>query len=529
MKRPAHGPVPAARKRGGSPPAKTRAEAGGQRFELATWIVLALPAAVAIATFANTLANDFTYDDAWVMRRFGDMFSQLPLPAYFTSGRGLTYVVHLIDYKLWGDWPAGYHLTNILLHACASALAALLALELTRSKRAGLFCGLLFAVHPVHVEAVASFANRKEILAFILVSLSMFAWCRSEHRSRNRWIALVLFALALLAKEVAAIALPVVLLVYMLLLEPRTAHSTPRVTWRVLIRLLPAGILVVGALLWFMPRLYDYESIRHQIEVQSNGQITSYPDILRTSLNSTPMLLRLLVFPTTLAAEYPFPVSAHFGSGRTLFSVALCAIALSIPIVLRRRAPVAAFGALWTLIFYLPLSNLLPLTPFFVQDRYLYVPSFGLCLMFGVALDWAVQSLANDHSHSRRRQVYAIGWIALILATTRSLVRNSDWKDTKTLWESALAAGVETAKAHSSLGIMNARGRQPLLAIDHYRRALQLRPSIDDELSLAKQLVIVGHVAQAEQLVRSVLQRVPAHAAAAELLTRIQAFDPSRL
>src|SRR5512134_3823248 len=172
------------------------------------WIVCAVPMLAAGLTFLVTLQNGFAWDDANRIAAFaaGDTRPA----AFLASGRGLAYSFHLLDYRLWGANAAGFHFTNLVLHSLATGLVALLALDLTRSARIGLLCGLLFAVHPVHVEAVASFCNRKDILALISSLLCLYMGRRRSPRAPV--VALTCFALALYAKEVASVALPALLL-----------------------------------------------------------------------------------------------------------------------------------------------------------------------------------------------------------------------------------------------------------------------------------------------------------------------------
>src|SRR6185503_17614698 len=93
--------------------------------------------------------------------------------------------------------------------AAASSLVAALGLRLGARPWAACAAGLLFAVHPVHAEAVASIENRKEILAMILVAASVLLYLAP--RGWATPAALAAWALAMHAKEVAAVGLALVL------------------------------------------------------------------------------------------------------------------------------------------------------------------------------------------------------------------------------------------------------------------------------------------------------------------------------
>ncbi|HMB51965.1 MAG TPA: hypothetical protein VKU40_01525, partial [Thermoanaerobaculia bacterium] len=126
--------------------------------------LLLWPALAAAAVYAATLGHGFVYDDVWKIQQVAPAAGSFDL-SLLLRPRGLTHLVHQLDAALWGDRPFGFHLTNLLLHAVASALAALAARSLGAGRRAALLAGLLFALHPVHVEAVAQFTNRKDLLA----------------------------------------------------------------------------------------------------------------------------------------------------------------------------------------------------------------------------------------------------------------------------------------------------------------------------------------------------------------------------
>jgi 4-amino-4-deoxy-L-arabinose transferase-like glycosyltransferase len=117
-----------------------------------------------------------------------------------------------IEHRLWGDSVAGYHLTNMLLHALSACLVVMIVRAL-RCPGAPL-AGVLFALHPVCVEAVAWISEQKSTLSAVFYLSSALVYLRFDRDRRKPlyFLALVLFALALLSKTVTA-TLPVDLLV----------------------------------------------------------------------------------------------------------------------------------------------------------------------------------------------------------------------------------------------------------------------------------------------------------------------------
>src|SRR5262249_45690195 len=151
-----------------------------------------------------------------------------------------------LDRLLWDAWAPGLHLTNVVVHAAATALAAGCALLLTGVASTAFLTGLLFAVHPVHVEAVASIENRKELLAFVFVAAALLLRCRRPRRAVSSSGALAALVLAFGAKDVAAAGAAVMLAAADLVRDDAESSRMHLVPW-VLGPLVIAG----AATLWY--------------------------------------------------------------------------------------------------------------------------------------------------------------------------------------------------------------------------------------------------------------------------------------
>jgi Flp pilus assembly protein TadD len=453
-----------------------------------TWL-LAGPALTALLVYAGTLFNGFAYDDAWTWQSLERVREDWP--SLLLQLRGLTYWVHLLDLAIWGDWAPGFHLTNLCLHAGASSLAALAAFHVSGSRRIGLVCGMLFAVHPVHVEAVASFANRKDILAMIFTMLSLILWIEPGPRVRQYARSVPFLALALLSKEVAAVGV-VALLPFARWIVARRSGEPTLGTARA-VSIAPA-LLLVGAgfaAILFGRHLGRYFDPGH-IFTLTEGALRGYREVVATSAAALPDVFRLLLFPLRLSADYPVGV-ADFGDARAQLGIALSIAWLACAAGLVKRAPAAAFSMLWVVAMYLPHSNLIPLTRFFLAERYLYVPSFGICLLIAVCCDAAVRRAAS-HAGGKARLGLAIPVIALIAAgAARSALRVPDWRDTETLMAASLEAGIDTWRIRRTLGVRDWNRRDFAGAVEHRRRATELQPlGASLRFELAAALIAAG-------------------------------------
>ncbi len=192
------------------------------------WLaVLAMVALVAVA-YWPAVKDGFIWDDDLMLThnafvKAGDGLKYFWLSNKPTDFFPLTYTDLWFEWRLWGINAAGYHLTNILLHAANAVLLWRVLAELLERKGGrdswfspAWFAAALWAVHPVNAATVSWIAERKNTLAMLFALVSVLAYLRSErtdakHQGRNYIIALVSFALSLLAKT-AGVALPVVLL-----------------------------------------------------------------------------------------------------------------------------------------------------------------------------------------------------------------------------------------------------------------------------------------------------------------------------
>lgn len=442
------------------------------------WITAAvcgLPALAAAAVFANILSNTFVYDDKGTLDRL-PQFSGASLWFFLHSGRGLTYLVHLLDRWLWGSWEPGFHLTNIILHSLASSLAAYAAFVLIRSARAALLCGLLFAVHPVHVEVVAMFSYRKDILAMIFVLFALVWWLSTRRPVLCYLASFSCFGLGLLSKEVAAIGL--IPMLFLADLLPGHQHPTrwPHRLRRGVWRILPIVVVGIIATTAFAGDILNYFTPQSIDEV-TGGQLRTYDQVLATAAGSVSDLVRLLFIPLRLSADYCAPTLKSLRDPDAMLGVIILVFWIAAGALLLRPAPVAAFAVAWPLLLYLPCSNVLPLTKFFIAERYLYVPSFGVCLLIAYGVDRVIRPTTEPGRSWSRNAAVILAMVLLLAGGTRSFLRNRDWRDDHSIWLSSLRNGIDSARIRTNLGNALVRQCQYEEALQHFERAVRINPN----------------------------------------------------
>ncbi len=461
--------------------------------------------------YANTLLNGFVYDDLfqvvdnmWIRDpgRLGEIFSS---PAWgFKQDsatnyyRPMMHVFFMAEYFIFGLQAWGYHLTNTLLHAINTVLVFLITLRLLAEPgRGGEFSGkisfegggeadglnrsgssiafisaLIFAVHPVHTEAVAWVSSVPELSfsLFFLVSLYTFilaltssaaAGTAAVNKARlHAAVSITAFALALLCKETAVTLLPVILL-YLCIFK-RSSVNLRALRWTLLY---PAVII-----------LYAFIKVAVAGGIVPSARYTELTAI-GYILNLIPLVsdyILLFIFPYKLNLFYMFHPLSSFLEPRFILSFIVTA-ALAVLAICKRRDRALVFSIFWALLTIAP--------ALYIQgagargsvfaERYLYMPSAGLTVFFVI-----VAAGAFDYIFKRRvwAPVVIISLILLTLFAIGTVKRNAVWKDGYTLWKDTSEKTTDSYVVYVNLGSKaDERGHRGE-AREAYEKALQLNP-----------------------------------------------------
>lgn len=432
---------------------------------------------LAIVPYLNSLANGFAFDDPDVVRDNPMVTAHAPaalLTAVYHPGalyRPLTFLTYMANHRLSAD-PFGFHLVNVLLHALVALAVLLLARRLLDSLLAATVAAALFAVHPVHTEAVSNIVGRAELLAALLVLGCLLAEMRAV-RSRGPgglrhagWhlVALLAFTASVLAKESAFTAIGLVAIAVWWVDPARSLVRTARAVApfaAIGIVYLGVRIAVVGTLgLPAPPPLID-NPLAH---VGAASRVATAMVVLLDYGS-------LLLLPLHLAADYSYnalPVVASPLDGRFLLAALVALAGLGLALVAGRRAPALLLAALFVAIPLAVTSNVVFPIGTIKAERLLYLPSVGWCLAVG----WLAAAAARSH---RRAALAAVAALLLAFAA-RTWARNPDWSDNLTLFTAAVLSEPASAKAHYNLGIAyDARGDFDD-AMVQLRQALAIHP-----------------------------------------------------
>jgi len=421
----------------------------------------ALIVAATLLVYANALGNAFLWDDRFLVvgntaikhwANVATIFARPLFPDAIGSRyyRPLQTLTYLLDYQLWGLRPWGFHLTNVLLHTGTALLLFRLGMLVLRDARAALAGAVLFAVHPIHTEAVTYVSGRSDPLAALLM-LAAVLWFVPG----GRWIiaSTVAFFLALLARE-AAMVLPLLLLV----VDGAVTRARRR-PWSVYLPY--AGALVLYLLL-------------RTVAVGGDMLTSAVPLHLRvlTMAKVVAAYVALLVLPVHLHMER---VVLPATSALTPSVLAAFGGIVALVILACTSGPLC-FAVAWFFVALLPVANIVPLSTF-MAEHWLYVPSMGLFLAAG----WTLVRLADV---LRPRLVVTTAAVLLATYAGATIRRNADWRDGPTLYRSMLPLAPDSAKLHGNLAETYLEAGDPEHARVEYERALALTQS-DVERALA--------------------------------------------
>jgi len=388
------------------------------RLIIRTWQATLIAGLLAAAVAAPSIRNDFVADDQWVVANrqvlehppsAGAVLKEPYWPASFGGVMWRPAVISswALDYRV-SSSPHWFHAVNILWAAIATALFALLACELA-GPSVGLIVGLLFAVHPVHVEAVANVVGRAELMAAAGYAAALVCAIRAGQR-RVYLIGVALgAALAIGSKEIAVTLPAAVLLVYV------AKRSPLRGAWR------PVVAATLPILVYFI--VHGFVGIR---TFYGGGLAVGleHLNILQRTWAMVALSLqwwRLFLFPAHLSADYS-PGELTVSTGLTVWHVAGLLFWIGLGTLAwktRRTIPGIAIGLAWVVITISPAANIVMPSEFLVAERTLYLPSFGVLF-----------ALASGALAIRSRELRkALVAIALVAGAARSIARVPAWHD----------------------------------------------------------------------------------------------------
>ena len=490
------------------------------------WLVLLALVMLAFAIYFPCLNGERIWDDQYLVGQnpffkspvfaaevFRQHLFEESFSTYYRPVQNLSYIA---DYWLWGDAMAGYHCTNVLLHALTAWMLFLLLLRLlprlwdagARTPIAALLVALVWLVHPVHNAAVAYISGRADTLAALFAISAWLLWTRAGEcarpasRSACRLAAALIFLVALCSKEIA--------LVWALLFGIHTLlfNRLPGKSPRIFPIIGLVAVIAVYAVLHALPE--HRAGVPGSVPEPFGGRVM-------LALRALGDYCGLMIAPVRLMMERSLGPTEMYVSRSTWWSsvtyemlsilgaVALVAIAWLCARQGEGRA-LRRFGALWFFVAFVPISNLIPLNAE-VAEHWIYTASIGLLLLAAGAV-----ALLPPRA-MRWCMALTLAFIAAL--AVRTSYRAGDWADGETFARRTIDNGGASPRMLTYYA--NELGRKGRLADQElvYRQMLAIYPTyVTARINLGVCLQRQGHLEEAKSLLdlgpaSTVVSKVP--------------------
>jgi tetratricopeptide (TPR) repeat protein len=488
-----------------------------------------LAVSVAVITFIvylTALKHEFVeWDDRLYIienehiRSMGSSFFRWAFFDFYAGNwHPLTWISHAVDYAVWGGNPLGHHLTNIVIHAANTFAVMYLILKLLNISyestiklgstqvipRRKIFitagiAGILFGLHPLHVESVAWVSERKDLLCafFYLNSIIMYInyvrhgrylnneteqkYSLSRFIDKHYLFTFGLFILALLSKPMA-VSLPIVLLI--LDWYPFNSIYSLKTFRSALFEKLPfLALCLISSIL----------TIQAQSAERALSSLVSIPLSIRALVAAEALSAYLgkMVLPVHLVPFYPYPKSGSLLPFQYLSTIALvlgittaCAA-----VVKRHKLWLTVWGCY--VVTLLPVLGIVQVGSQSMADRYMYLPSIGSFLVLGLGAAWLAERIKAFKKWGLLLNLFSataaiIMFISLIYLTVEQI---AVWKNSITLWNYVIKNYPDTIPlSYNNRGLAFEKMGQPERALEDYEKAIAINPSFD------KAYINRGHV-----------------------------------
>lgn len=481
---------------------------GPRQARLRSALAPALLALMTAAAFANAVPNGFVWIDHWQVESGGlivhsarEFWSAVRQPLGSMPGwegaapyaRPTVIAVLSLIHAVAGLHPAAYHLAIVLIHLVNVLLVYSLLRALTATPAAAFFASAVFAVHPVQTAAVSWISGIADpLFAFFVLLAFRLQLAASARRGRTRWLrlgALLSFALALGAKETAAVFPALLAAAYLLLPQLLATGNTRRGVSRLHrfgAATAPFFLLVAADLVYRSQVLHSSALGADFGAIPLNVRLWTAPRLVLSYL-TLPARLGALTICDDYALSAPWDVSS-------VAATLGVAVLLAGAIASFRRWPQVALGCAWMFLALLPVLNVVPILHY-RADRFFYFQMIGWALVCSSILVPGLGILQRRWgiSRPRWRRLSTAAAVAIVAALMIQTVRrNALFVDDRTLFEATLRISPFCREARTALGDAYLRAGRSGDAVAQYQLASAARPGRASYVVLSKVLINLG-------------------------------------
>ncbi len=478
---------------------------------------------IIISTFfayVNIFQNDFVIDDQglildWpTIRNFNNLpallLGELP-PNFQGKYRPLRSVLHLIYYHIFGDNPFGYHLHSLVVHIISTIIIFFIIKEIferlqKRTSITPFAASLLFGLHPIHVESITYISASLDSTGILFFFTAFLFYLKSLKHTKFLPYSLVFSALAFFTNEIT-LTLPLIIVLYDITLGKIPISDISK-------RLrIYASYLIIAFLFIFSRTFIARVGLL-------NGDYMAH-SFVHTMIMMPVIFVRyiyMFLLPTglsyvhTLAPGFESYMNPHsnfqsilsktFLDFDVLFSIIFLLGLASLAIYFYKKFTIFSFSVGFFFISLLPVSYIVPAGPG-LSERYLYIPSLGFVLLLAYLIDYLSKKVK-------------IGFVLTLLFLIASLygikthLRNKDWKNTESLWQSVIRVYPNSLLGHFNLSNAYTQNNKLELAIQESFAILKSTPNFwEIHFNIANNYYRLGKLIEAEEELKKTFSLSP--------------------
>jgi len=421
-------------------------------------IAFILICAGSLLVYFNSIPGDFVWDDTLLIKQnhfirdisnIKNVFRVDFWEASFKSQKGLFYrpvitVSLMLDYLFYKNNPAGYHLTNVIMHTLTSFMVLQICLYFF-SLTSSVLAALVFAFHPVHTESVSFISGRTDIFAafFLITSLYFFILTVNSVDIRLMFFSGLFFLLALLCKEASAAGFFIIFFLWAYFKVIHTKNYSYYIL-DIIRKTLPYTFAMVIYI--FLRNMVYAGPVKYSHEYPAGSWLYT----LLTMPKIWFVYVMKLFFPVGLSIDYAPEVVTSVFSPYFIVPVILFIGILwfAVKCYFDQKKPVV-FAVVWFSLTLLPASNIIPIGVF-MADRFLYIPSFAFAFLAGFIYD---RYYPGKPEWVKRAMAYSF-FVILALFVILTIRRNFDWATSQRLWLKTAQTTPESFRAHGSIANM---------------------------------------------------------------------------
>ena len=435
------------------------------RFPWPERIILCL---AVLISYASVWPNEFVFDDNFLIVKNSFLKSWAGLPDIFThlnfAGNGqasgfyrpVPMLLHFIIYQVFGASTIAFHALNLGLQTINACLLHHFAIRAGFKRGAAFAAALLWAVHPLHSEAVAYMSSTPELLWATFLLLGLIIPLPDFTPSKMAQAA-VFFILALGSKETAVVFPALVAVTLFFISKDRKQLSTYFKTWPLW---LMAAAYITGWTIFIHKSGYSMDKTGDAAYFQE--YTTNITNRILTCLATLPVYAQLIIFPQSLHMERDFPISHTLLDWRTATGAMMTCVSLLQILWGRLQKGLAlSFGVLWFAIALSPATGIgFPINAR-LSEHWLYFPLMGLFL--GI-----MQSLSGFFINREKMAQFIILALSLLLGTA-TFLQSEKWRNAETLYQSIQQSGGFVQRMSDIVGLFYLKNGQFDKAIEQFQ------------------------------------------------------------